>query len=714
MATAELAGADPIPAARDRTQDRAPRRAAPLALVVALIALLTYAAFAGGASLDPDEARAQVALAAIAAFAGGAWLWGGGIRLAAPRLAWAGVALLFAFAVWTGVTVLWSVAPDQTWLELNRVLSYVLIVLLGIAAGASDRRNLGRFAHCLLALVMVVTVYALGQKIAPGLHISGLFDLNQTSISPRLRAPLDYWNALALFIAFGVPIALSLAVDTTRSERLRLAALLSMSAMFVALGPTYSRGALAALAIGLLVALGLGGNRVRGLVALAASGLAAAPALAFVLTDPALTGLGEPLKSRETAGAVLGAALVIPLIALWFAGRWLLRREGRAEVSEQTRRRLRRIAPVAVAALLALGLIGVAASHRGIGGTASHFWHSFTADQSTSIYSSNRLLSTSAGNRLAWWKEAAGAWSAKPVAGWGAGSFPVLDLLYRHTAAVTVRQPHELPLQFLAETGIVGAVLGIGALALLLTAAVMAVRSRRAGAERLLAAALLAAPVAFLIQMLVDWDWDIPGVALPALAALGVLVGAVRAPDERVPGPRPLLPPGPGPGARLLAVGAWTLAMCLFAVSAVLPSLAASDAQSSLVQGAGSSPSALRAALARASLASRLDPLSDAGMLAQATIAVHAGDLSGARRDLLAAIDREPDDVNAWAQLATVEQLAGDTPAYRLAARHALALDPYSTARFISAAVSLQSSAPSRESATATGTPLPTAPVGFP
>src|SRR5205085_9953700 len=112
----------------------------------------------------------------------------------------------------------------------------------------------------------------------------------------------------------------------------------------------------------------------------------------------------------------------------------------------------------------------------------------------------NRLLSYNSGNRWTWWKEAAGAWSAKPVAGWGAGSFPVTHRLYRREP-LSVQQPHSVPLQWLAETGLAGLLLAGGALLALLAAALAGVRRepwalRAAPPARGAAAALLAVAVA--------------------------------------------------------------------------------------------------------------------------------------------------------------------------------------------------------------------------
>ena len=66
-------------------------------------------------------------------------------------------------------------------------------------------------------LPSAVTAYALGQKLLPGVHLDGIFHLDQTAVLTRLQEPFGYWNALALFIAMGVPCALASAVDRRRA-----------------------------------------------------------------------------------------------------------------------------------------------------------------------------------------------------------------------------------------------------------------------------------------------------------------------------------------------------------------------------------------------------------------------------------------------------------------------------------------------------------------
>ena len=250
-------------------------------------------------------------------------------------------------------------------------------------------------------------------------------------------------------------------------------------------------------------------------------------------------------------------------------------------------------------------------------------------------------------------------------------------MLFRHDT-VSVQDAHSVPLQWLAETGLVGFTLALSSWLVLLHQGFRAVR--RSGADRvhplsldsdaarsrLAAAALLAAALAYSVHAVYDWDWDIPGVTLPVLIALGVLAGANRYTPPRgdtgPPGqtvldiPAPVrLEPHTGPTLRLTGLALLTAIIGLFAVSAVLPGVAADQATAALTEAAVGTPSALSTARQKASDASALDPLSDAGPLANANIAIAARAYPLARDYVIEAIRRQPTDESAWATLVRVD-----------------------------------------------------------
>ncbi len=639
-----------------------------LALLLALLVMILYAAFSHGATALGTSARIEVALALAAALAGIVCIWGSGLRFHIPVLAGVGAVLLGLFAVWSGVTLAWSVAPDQTWIELNRALAYAIVLCLAMALGASEPRAVELTATGFLIIAMAVTVYALGQKLLPGLHLDGIFNLNQAGPLPRLQEPFGYWNALGLFLALGAPVALALAADAARATAARLAALVSLDVMLLTLAFTYSRGAMIALAVGLAVIV-VAGSPLRSLMWLAVAAVALVPPLVVGLSSHSLTAPNVSLADREHAGLLLLGVLILSLLGLCLLALWMHRLEATVRLDATRSRLVRWLLAAAVALAILAGVLALALSSRGLGGSVSHAWHSFTATRATSVYEPTRLLSADSENRWVWWKEAAGAFSDRPVGGWGAGSFPVVHLLYRRDR-LSVNQPHSVPLQFLAETGVVGALLALGGLALLLVSATLALRRLPRGRNRLLGAALLAGAAAYLVHCLYDWDWDIPGVTLPALIFLGVLAasrGSDGVPNRSAAAGLPV---------RLLGSVALALCMCAFAASALFPSLAASKASYAVVAAASSSPGTIRSAESAARLAERLDPLSDAGLRVQATIALRRREPRQARTFLLAALRRDPTDEQTWRQLAIVEAELGNGPGAIRAVSRALSLDP--------------------------------------
>lgn len=681
--------------ARAEGEARSVGRAGP-ALLLALVAAIAYAAFAHGATEPPDETWLQLGLAGLTLAGAATWLWEGGLRLRAPAYAWAGLGLLFAFAAWSALSLLWTVAPDNTWLELNRAFAYGLVLLLGIAAGASYPRALERLAAGYLIVAVLVALYAFGGKAIPGVHLGGVFDLDQTSLFPRLRAPLEYWNALALFCAMAVPIALRFAVAAGRRVW-RLGSAGALFLLFTVLGLTYSRGGMLAAVVAVVASLWLGstGRTLRSLwIALAALVASALP-LTLALVQPALTLERVPLALRESAGLYVlyaflgGLALVVALaFVVELAGNRVGWRPGWDRWARRGRRTGAALVAILVVAAVANGSVGSAID-------------SFTSEGGASVSDPSRVISANSGHRWTWWNEAMGAFSARPLEGWGAGSFPVTHLLYRHNR-LPVQQPHSVPVQFLAETGIVGFLLAFGGCVLLVGGALWGARRLPRGRERALAAAAAAAGLAWLVHGLVDWDWDMPGVTVPALVFLGVAAGRSGLPLRS-----PNVPRWNATG-RAVALGSLTAMLCLVALSAGLPAWAQSKADGAF-DALGAKPTAadLQNAASELELAARLNPLSDEALIDGASIAQRRGRLVDQRNLLLRAVEREPYDSRAWSALAQLDLGRQDPQAFLAEARRALAVDPES---YYAPALVAQAEAyrtPVNESASATGTPLP-------
>ena len=95
---------------------------------------------------------------------------------------------------------------------------------------------------------LIVVGYGLSGRLLPGL----VTEHPQVSAAGRLDQPLTYWNAMGALAAIGLVLCARLAGDRERPRALRAAA----AAVAVPLGMgcylSFSRGALAALAAGLL------------------------------------------------------------------------------------------------------------------------------------------------------------------------------------------------------------------------------------------------------------------------------------------------------------------------------------------------------------------------------------------------------------------------------------------------------------------------------
>jgi hypothetical protein len=672
---------------------RAPSTRPGSVLLAALLAVTAYAVFAGGAVSEPAAVRLQVAIAVLAIATTGVGLWHGRLPLTVPLRAWVGLGLLAAFAAWIGASLAWSATPSASWQSLNRAIAYVVIVGLALAAGSWAKRPVERLAAGLLALVTVVALYALGGKLAPVLDV-GFVDLDHTARIAVLRAPLQYSSALGLLCAMAAPVALRGALEATITAGVRVAALCVLALLIATVGLSASLPAVIALLFALGATAGLAGDGRRALLMTALAVVAVVPALVVGLSVGDLTANGVALGERQDDGLLLAVALGAGLGLLAVVGAKVLRLEAASPPDIRSLRLIRwALAGLVLTGVLVQGLT-IGLSDRGLPGSASDAWQSLTRTQVSASTDPVEVLSAStrAANRPGLWPEAVGAWWDRPLLGWGAGSYPIVHRLYRANT-LDVRQPHSTPLQFLAETGLAGAVLAVAGLLLLVSAA-LAARRALAGRERGFAAALTAGALTYLVHSLYEWDWEIPGATIPALVALGVVAARGGSPSTS-----PAMPIAAAP--RLFAVAAAAVALSLVALSAIFPAWARSMWQGALASAARD-PGAggLERAADRARLAIRIDPLSVEALLAASSIAARRGSIDEARGYLVEATRRQPDDAEVWLALAEFDQGRGDSRGNALALSRARELDPWLVVTSPEVAI------PPAQSATAGSTPL--------
>ncbi|MFL5910382.1 MAG: O-antigen ligase family protein [Gaiellaceae bacterium] len=493
------------------------RRATSGAVVAAAGGALAFAAFffARGTALSSLVWIGAFALLTVTVAA--ASVLGG--ALPAPRLDVAGagfLAALFALAIWVGATTLWSVSPEASWQYTNRTLVYAAFALLGAFAAALLQRPAETLARGAALLLSLLLGWALLAKCVPSLYS----DYGRLA---RLRAPVDYWNELALLAVVAVPVALWLA-----SRRPAAGTMLLYGAGLTVL-LTYSRFGIALACLAAVAWIVLADDRIAGLAAVGIGGAAAAAVFGAALALPGITKDGQSHAVRAHDGWIFALAVVAAGVAVAGLSSFARRR---LRVSDAMRRRIERTAAIAAAAA-AVALLIVAAVFAG------RIWHAFAIPLSSQIGSSRgRLGSLNSSNRWSWWQEAWHAFVQHPGGGTGAGTFQFTDLMLRRTSLVTTTEPHNVPLQFLSETGIVGFLLFVGAFVAALFGVARA-RVRAGGAERAAVTALAIGAVAFLAHLVVDTDWDYVATCGPLLFVVGALV--VRGPSTVTPTRRPLL-----------------------------------------------------------------------------------------------------------------------------------------------------------------------------
>src|SRR5919106_3205059 len=228
-------------------------------------------------------------------------------------------ALMAALGVWVTLSATWSASAAGSLRDAERMLVYVMLaaaVALVLRRGDAPALFGGLFAGC-----VVVGSYALATRIFP--------DRFETFDSPalpyRLSEPIGYWNALGLLAAIGILLGLGGVAHGRRLLPIGLAGA-CLPVLAATLYFSFSRGAWAALAIGMVVFLALDPRRLRfvwsALVVLAPS----AACVAVASQSEALTTEDSPRVDAVAEGhrlALFVAGFVLASAVLALAARWL-------------------------------------------------------------------------------------------------------------------------------------------------------------------------------------------------------------------------------------------------------------------------------------------------------------------------------------------------------------------------------------------------------
>jgi hypothetical protein len=474
--------------------------------------------FANGGYFRVAWGWSSVALMALAAVALAL-----GVTVELDRLDRIFLCALAGLAAWIALSLLWTSSVSRTAFEVERVLVY-------LGAGVAGILLVRRAAAVSLVVgiwcaAAVVSTYALLTRLFPD-HLGNFERIHVY----RLSDPVGYWNGLGILSVVGVLLALGLAART--GPLLRCLAAGSTVGFMLTLYFTYSRGAWAALFVGLVVAVAVDRRRLQlitiGLVLLpwtaAAIGIAStSSALTHQTTDLAAASRDGHGLAVIAIGLIVGASLTI-LAVDWFAA------------AVTVPRGLRRVYAGTLLFVLAAVLIAVFGRYGFPPTLVRKAYDSFIATPIEGGDLNSRLFSLSSNGRSEHWHTAWQEASEHPVLGGGAGSYAAFWAQHRRIST-NVQDAHNLYLETFAELG------PIGLLLLTLLFATPLAALRRARRSMPVAGAVCGAYVAFLLHAAVDWDWELPAITLSALfCGIALLAAGRRERDVAVPRLRLRLP----------------------------------------------------------------------------------------------------------------------------------------------------------------------------
>jgi hypothetical protein len=557
--------------------------------------------------------------------------------------------LLVAFALWIGLSLIWTESVEKTFTDFARALSYVAIFALVLAS--RDGRETQRLLGAVAAAIVTVATVALLSRLHPDWFPTAQQTGKILESEDRLSFPLNYWNALAALTAIGVPLLLQLA-SGGRWILTRAAAAAALPAMFLVIYLTLSRGGIGATAIALLVFFVVAADRLPKLIPLAITVAAGALLVALAHDRTALhEGLANA-TAREQGDELLPIVIVVcAAVGLLQAAvtalgrRW--QRPGWSRPSKEGA-----WAGVAIGAVVVL----VVALAVGAPGRVSDAWGEFKEGGGPGE-GSERLSSAAGESRYQFWSSTVDENATAPLIGTGSGTFRFW-WAREGDADETVRDAHSLYMQTLGELGIVGLLVLLAFLAWVFVSGLRAALLSDA-AERSRLAAALAGFTVFLLTAAVDWMWQVPAVPVAALMLAGGLLVAGGGSDKpRLPAPW------------RVGVGVVSL-LAIVAIAIPLASLSLTRESQAAVRG-GDYP----AALDDARSAQNVEPAAATPRLQQAQVLELMRDFGAAEAAAREAVDRESTNWQTWLVLSRIAAENGRPDASVAAYREARRLNP--------------------------------------
>lgn len=495
------------------------------------------------------------------------------------------LAIVTALAAWTLASGSWAWA--SSWASRGETAR--VIVLAGALTAGMCWFEHGRARQALITMLACVSG---ASCVVIALRARMLDNPLPMFAGYRLEWPIDYANAVAALAVTGTILgiaAASMQLDHARRRRIHRArynpldghqtALPTRGGILVGaltgcaaasagiLQLTQSRAAIASLLVGMTLLIVLSPAR-RQLGAFTLLVAAAQIAISSALAVP-FRAIGDltraswnadhrglarftetAIASVHTAGAYVLAASALTTIIAGSIATWQLRASSESFDRDvplshsMTSQQLRNRAAIAMGTLLMLAVVSLATpGHGPIGWTTSMLRGCSTdaqqRDTGGALARSSHFADPDLG-RCDFWRVALRDLREAPLTGTGAGNFGDRYERYKSTRQHP-EYAHSIVMSLGGELGLVGLALGVTLLACVLAGAwrMISAAPRQCSAE----IALLAAGCAWLLHASVDWLWQIPATAVPAMLMAGSLARGTSERGSELPRSMAMLAP---------------------------------------------------------------------------------------------------------------------------------------------------------------------------
>jgi tetratricopeptide (TPR) repeat protein len=620
------------------------RHAAPTLTLITIVLLISWIGLANGGYFLGDWAPLALSLAVLIFAVSLAGL----PLIPRSRVSLVVTGFFALYAGWTFLSLLWSPDRGAAWLGAAQTLFYLLVfsISVGLISRGASRK------WVLLASVFGPAAVAVSTVLVLLPHLGELFNRN------RLLGSVGYFNGEAAFLLVPFWAAIYLAGSRRVSPIIRgliLAGLVPGGALIIL---TQSRGAMVAVVVSSFVYFLLSFQRLRGLLALAPI------AVAIYLSFPGLNSVYlEFLHGGDPASAL---DRVLPLVWLITAGAglyglfWgLIDKRWKPSAGAA-----RAAGVIVVAGGLAVLSLGAYISYERAGEDpltwSKEKWGAFVTNDKAGQEQS-RYLSASGMGRYTLWQVAWEDFSSHPVLGIGTQNYEQTYYQLRKELAGSVRQPHSLPLEILAERGAVGGGLFLGFLITCLAAGLRLGFRRLDTEDRALTGALAASVFYWLVHSSFDWFWQIPAVTLTAILYLAMLAAPWNAGENTPSGAAPASFSLRLCGATLATVVIVAVAPLYIADRYLARSYAAEDPRTAI------------ALIARAETFNPVDPYLPQR---EAELAGHIKDWRRATQSYKRSIELNPRSYAPYELMASYYKRRGDTEKALSLYREASSLNP--------------------------------------